>query len=49
MLPPVGIEPGPLMASDSKSNIFTFYTNLTFACKNETLGSLHSHALWDSP
>ena len=40
MLPPVGIEPGPLIASDSKSN-----TNLTFACKTESLGSLYSHAL----
>ena len=36
MLPLVGIEPGP---SDSKS------TNLTFACKTETFGSLYSHAL----
>ena len=24
---------------------YPFYTNLTFACKMETLGSLHSHAL----
>ena len=38
MLPSVGIEPGPLINSDSKSN-------LTFACKTETLGSLYSHAL----
>ena len=44
MLPPVGIEPRPLIASDSKPNTF-FYTNLTFACKTETLGSLYSHAL----
>ena len=28
------------MASDSKSNT-PFYTNLTFACKSETLGSLY--------
>ena len=39
MLSPVGIEPGPLKTSDS------FYTNLTFACKTENLGSLYSHAL----
>ena len=45
MLPPVGIEPGPLIASDSKSNTIPFYTNLTFACKTETLGSLYSYAL----
>ena len=32
-----------LIASDSKSN--TLYTNLTFSCKTETLGSLYSHAL----
>ena len=38
MLPSVGIEPGPLINSDSKSN-------LTFACKTETLGSLYNHAL----
>ena len=37
MLPPVGIEPRPLIASDSKNNtILSFYTNLTFACKTET-------------
>ena len=24
---------------------YPFYTNLTFACKTETLGSLYSHAL----
>ena len=44
MLPPMGIEPGPLIASDSKSNT-PFYTKLAFACKTETLGSLYSHAL----
>ena len=43
MLLPMGIEPGTLIASDSKSN--TLYTNLTFSCKTETLGSLYSHAL----
>ena len=25
---------------------YPFYTNLTFACKTETLGSLYSHALF---
>ena len=44
MLPPVGIEPRPLITSDSKSNT-PFYTNWVFACKTETLGSLYSHAL----
>ena len=34
-LPPVGIEPSPTLT----------YTNLTFACKTETLGSLYSYAL----
>ena len=38
-------EPGPLVASDSKSQHQPFWTNLTFACKTETLGSLYSHAL----
>ena len=42
MLPLVGIEPGP---SDLKVHHYPFYTNLTFACKTETLGSLYSHAL----
>ena len=45
MLPPVGIEPRPLIVSDSESNTILFYTNLTFACKTKTLGSLYSHAL----
>ena len=46
MLPPVGIEPGPLIISDSKSNQhYPFWTKLTFACKTETLGSLYSHVL----
>ena len=44
MLPQVGIEPGPLIASDSKSNTILSYTN--FACKTETLGFLYSNALW---
>ena len=37
MLPPVGIEPRPLITSDSMSNT-PFWTKLTFACKTETLG-----------
>ena len=45
MLSPVGIESGPLIASNSKSNTLLFYTNLAFACKTKTLGSLYSHAL----
>ena len=45
ILPPVGIESGPLIASKSKSNTILLYTNWTFACKTETLGSLYSHAL----
>ena len=36
MLPPVGIEP---------RQHYPFYTNLTFAYKTETLGSLYSHAV----
>ena len=43
MLPPVGIEPRPLITSDSKSN--TVWTKLTFASKTETLESLYGHAL----
>ena len=43
MLPPVEIEPWPLIASDSKSN--TILSGLAFACKTETLSSLYSHAL----
>ena len=30
---------------NSGDNIFQFWTNLAFACKTETLGSLYSHAL----
>ena len=42
MLPPLGVElRQPLILSPTIS----FYTNLTFACKTETLGSLYSHAL----
>ena len=43
--PQSGIEPWPLITSDSKVQHYPFYTNLTFACKTETLGSLYSHAL----
>ena len=44
MLPSVGIEPGPLIASDSKSQHFLFWTKLTFTCNTETLGSLYTYA-----
>ena len=37
MLPPVGIEPRPLITSDSP-----FWAKLTFACKTETSGSLYA-------
>ena len=39
MLPTVGIEPRQTLI------ISPFYTNLAFACKTETLGSLYSHAV----
>ena len=42
MLPPVSIEPLDLWLQVQH---FTFWTNLSFACKTETLGSLYSHAL----
>ena len=42
MLPPVSIEPLDLWFQVQHS---TFWNNLTFACKTETLGSLRSHAL----
>ena len=51
MLPLVGIETGPLITSDSKSNTLlsalalATWAKLTFACRTETLGSLYSHAL----
>ena len=45
ILPLAGIEPGLLIASDSQVQHYPFYTNLTCACKTETLGSLYSHAL----
>ena len=45
MLLPVGLEPRPLIVSDSTSNtiLSTLVVNLTFAYKTETLGSLYSH------
>ena len=45
MLPPVRIEPIPLMNLWFQVQHYPFYTNLSFACKTETLGSLYSHAL----
>ena len=42
MLPIVGKEPEPLIFQVQH---YPFYTNLTFASKTETLGSLYSHAL----
>ena len=45
MLPPVSIEPGPLMNLRFQVQHSPFWTNLAFACKTETLGSLCSHAL----
>ena len=45
MLPPGIIEPEPLMNLWFKVQHSPFYTNLAFACKTETLGSLYSHAL----
>ena len=35
-----------IKASDYKSNTILFYTNLAFACKTDTLGSLYSHKLF---
>ena len=43
MLLPVGIEPGPLITSDSKFN--TLLSGLTFGCKTETIASLNSLTL----
>ena len=40
----MGIESGPLIASDSKSNT-PFWTILALACNTETSGTLYSHAL----
>ena len=42
ILPPVSIEPLDLW---SQFQYAPLYTNLAFACKTETLGSLYSHAL----
>ena len=44
MLPSVGIEPRPLITSDSKSNTVLSGITMVFACKSEPLGSLYSHA-----
>ena len=41
----LGIEPGPLMNLWFQVQHSPFWTKLTFTCKNETLGSLISHAL----
>ena len=45
MLPPVRIEPGPLINLWFQVWHSPFWTNWAFACKMKTLGSLHSHAL----
>ena len=42
MLPPSGNRTRALWFQVQH---YPFYTNLTFACKTETLGSLYSHAL----
>ena len=41
MLPPVGIEPGPLI----NPGFYPFSANWAFAYKTESLGSLYNHAL----
>ena len=46
MLPLVSIEPRHQMNFWFQAQLSPFWTNLTFAFKTETLGSLHSHALW---
>ena len=43
MLLPLGIEPIPLITSDSKFN--TLLSGLTFACKTETIAFLYSLTL----
>ena len=45
MLPPVSIEPNPLINLWFQVQHSPFWTNWTFACKTETLGSFYSHAL----
>ena len=45
MLAPVSIEPRPLIDFWFQVQHSPFCTNLTFACKTETSGSLYSHAL----
>ena len=46
MLPPVGIEPGPLMNLWFQVEHSPFYTNLAFTFKTETFRSLCSRALF---
>ena len=48
MLPPVSIEPGPLMNLWFLVQHSPFWTYFAFACKTETLGSLCSYALMKS-
>ena len=43
MLPAEGIEPGPLINLWFQVQHYPFWTNLAFACKTETLGSLYSY------
>ena len=45
MIPPVGIEPGPLMNLWFQAQHSPCSANWAFACKPETLDSLHSDAL----
>ena len=45
MLPPVSIEPRPLMNLWFQVQHSPFWANWAFVCKTETLGSLYSHAL----
>ena len=45
MLPPVRIEPRPLINLWFQVQHSPFWANWAFACKTETLGSLYSRAL----
>ena len=45
MLLPVGIEPRPLINLWFQVQHSPFWTNLAFACKTDTLGSLYIHAV----
>ena len=45
MLPPVGIEPSPLINLWFQVQPYPLLTNWAFACKTETLGSLYIHTL----